>query len=481
MRIRIDNFINNQYTAPTSGQYIPIINPATGHSYGEVASSLDADVLLAIEAAESIRDAWASTTIEERYRYLMKISDGIRNRLEEFAEAESMDNGKPLWLARKVDIPRAIANFEFFATAIRHEEESFHDMGSEGINMTWRSPLGTVACISPWNLPLYLFSWKVAPALATGNCVIAKPSEVTPLTAHLLSEIILEAQLPPGVMNIIHGPGQPIGATLTSHPKIKAISFTGSTRTGRILASDTAPYFKKLSLEMGGKNPNIVFADCDFDKMMRYTINSSFINQGQICLCGSRIFVENSIYDKFLEEFIKKTKELIVAPPIDPNAKIGAVVSEEHLNKILHYIELAQEEGGQIVQGGHRIMMIPPHESGYYIEPTIITGLSPDCRVNQEEIFGPVVTVMPFDSEEEVISYANGTDYGLSATVWTQNIDRCQRVARQLDAGIVWINTWLQRDLRTPFGGMKQSGLGREGGRYALQFFTEPKNVCIGL
>jgi aminomuconate-semialdehyde/2-hydroxymuconate-6-semialdehyde dehydrogenase len=352
-------------------------------------------------------------------------------------------------------------------------------MEGVGVNYTTRKPIGIVGCISPWNLPLYLFSWKIAPALAAGNCVIAKPSEITPYTAYLLGKVAKEAGLPNGVLNILHGTGSKVGDAILKHPKIKAISFTGGTKTGEYIARTAGPMFKKLSLELGGKNPNIIFADCDFEDMLNTTIRSSFSNQGQICLCGSRIFVEKPLYLKFKEAFIEKVSKLKVSFPENPEANLGAVVSETHMEKIRSYIELAKQEGGVILTGGKRVHLDAPHDKGYYIEPTVIEGLAFDCRTNQEEIFGPVVTIAPFETEEEALIMANSTQFGLAGTIWTSNLKRAHRVADQLQSGIVWINSWLVRDLRTPFGGIKASGVGREGGWEALRFFTEAKNIFI--
>ncbi|OFZ10179.1 MAG: 2-hydroxymuconic semialdehyde dehydrogenase, partial [Bacteroidetes bacterium RIFCSPHIGHO2_02_FULL_44_7] len=418
-------------------------------------------------------------SIGERSKILVRLSEGIEARMEEFVLAESRDNGKPVALARAVDIPRAVSNFYFFATAILHFASESHSMEGEGINYTLRKPLGIVGCISPWNLPLYLFSWKIAPALAAGNCVVAKPSEITPYTAYLLGKVAQEAGLPPGVLNILHGEGTSAGDAIVKHPKIKAISFTGGTKTGEYIARTAGPMFKKLSLELGGKNPNIIFADCDFDEMLSTTLRSSFANQGQICLCGSRIFVERPLYDKFRTAFVERVANTKVSFPSDPGAKMGAVVSKPHMEKVLSYVDLAREEGGTVLTGGERVQLDAPYDKGYYIRPTVIEGLSFDCRTNQEEIFGPVVTIMPFDTEEEVLMMANSTQYGLSSTLWTSDLKRAHRMADELAAGIVWVNSWLVRDLRTPFGGVKASGVGREGGWEALRFFTEPKNVFI--
>lgn len=353
-------------------------------------------------------------------------------------------------------------------------------MGDHAINYTLRTPIGVVGCISPWNLPLYLFTWKIAPAIAAGNCVVAKPSEVTPMTAFLLSEVCMEAGLPAGVLNIVHGLGAKVGSAITAHPEIKAISFTGGTKTGAEIARVAAPMFKKLSLELGGKNPNIIFADCDFEKMIAETVRSSFLNQGEICLCGSRIFIERPLYENFKTAFVNKVKtELIVGDPLDAATQTGAIVSKMHFEKVLSYIELAKQEGGNVLCGGNSVNPEGRCNKGWFIEPTVIEGLPYNCRTNQEEIFGPVVTLTPFDTEEEVLLMANSTEYGLASTIWTENLSRAHRMAAQIKAGIVWINCWLLRDLRTPFGGVKSSGVGREGGWEALRFFTEAKNVCI--
>lgn len=476
---KIQNYINGAFVAPASNDYFENIEPAKGTPYSLIPDSNEKDVELAVQAAKEAFPIWSQLSIEERGDWLMKLSDGIANRMDEFVEAESRDNGKPLHLAARVDIPRAISNFKFFATGIQHFSSDSHNMVGVGINYTVRKPLGIVGCISPWNLPLYLFSWKIAPALATGNCVIAKPSEVTPYTAYLLSKVMDEINFPKGVLNIIHGLGQNAGEAIVKHKDIKAISFTGGTATGKKIASIAAPMFKKISLELGGKNPNIIFDDCNFDTMLRTTIQSSFANQGQICLCGSRIFVQSSIYEKFKDAFVEKVSSSIVSYPSDPKAHLGAVVSEQHMNKVLSYIELAKEEGGRVLTGGYRVKLDAPYENGFYIAPTIIEGLSYDCRTNQEEIFGPVVTITPFETEEEVLKMANSTEYGLSATIWTRDLQRAHRVADQVESGIVWVNSWLIRDLRTPFGGIKSSGVGREGGWNAMEFFTEPKNVFI--
>ncbi len=475
----LQNYIAGKLVPPQSGNYIDNMEPATGQVYSHIPDSGEHDVIEAVKAAEKAFPYWSGLQREERFAWLNKIADRITSKETMLAEAESRDNGKPVSLASRVDIPRAASNFRFFATANMHFASESHNMTGEAINYTLRQPIGVVGCISPWNLPLYLFTWKIAPALAAGNCVVAKPSEVTPFTAWLLSEICAEVGLPEGVLNIVHGLGPKVGEAIVQHPGIKAISFTGGTATGKRIAAIAAPMFKKLSLELGGKNANVIFADCDYDKMLKTTMLSSFANQGQICLCGSRIFVEESIYEKFRDDLVKKTAALVVGDPKDPDTRIGAVVSEAHKEKILSYIQLAREEGGRVLTGGASVQVAGRCENGYFIRPTVIEGLDYKCRTNQEEIFGPVVTITPFKTEEEVMQYANSTQYGLSATVWTQNLNRAHRVASQLEVGIVWVNCWLLRDLRTPFGGVKASGVGREGGWEAMRFFTEPKNVCI--
>lgn len=478
--ITLRNYINGQLVSPVSNTYIDDIDPSKGAVYAQIPDSDEKDVQLAYEAAHKAFPSWSNTPKEDRYAVLNKIAQLIDEKLDELAKAESIDNGKPFKLAKRVDIPRASANMRFFATAILHYGSESHAMEDRGFNYTLRQPIGVVGCISPWNLPLYLFTWKIAPALATGNCVVAKPSEITPMTAYLFSQICIEAGLPAGVLNIVHGLGAKCGDAMVKHPGIKAISFTGGTVTGAHIARTAAPMFKKLSLELGGKNPNIIFDDCDFEKMMSTTMHSSFSNQGQICLCGSRIFVQKGIYEKFKTEFVKRTKALKVGNPFDDGVNLGAVASEPHMKKVLSYVELAQQEGGKVLAGGKQVI---PSESelknGYYIEPTIIEGLPHNCRTNMEEIFGPVVTIMPFETEEEVIDYANVTQYGLACTIWTNDLNKAHRVAAKVDSGIIWINCWLVRDLRTPFGGMKSSGVGREGGFEALRFFTEAKNVCV--
>lgn len=479
--LHIGNYINGKLVAPQSGVYLDNYNPSTGKVYSKLPDSDAVDVQMAVDAASAAFAGWSRMPATERAKILLRIAAIIDERMESLALAESIDNGKPLWLAKSVDIPRASANFHFYATGAIHLATEAHAMEDTALNYTLRHPIGIAGCISPWNLPLYLFTWKIAPALASGNCVVAKPSEITPMTAYLLSEICIEAGLPAGVLNIVHGLGPKVGAEIVEHDKIPVISFTGGTKTGEWIARTAAPKFKKLSLELGGKNPNIVYADSDMDLAIKTSVTAAFSNQGEICLCGSRIFIERSVYEKFKEGFIARVKTLKVGNPVNDDSRMGAVVSQQHMEKILSYIELAKQEGGKILTGGNRLILEEPLNSGYYIEPTVIEGLAYNCRTNLEEIFGPVVTLTPFDTEDEVIEYANATQYGLAATVFTQNLTRAHRTAARLHSGIVWINCWLLRDLRTPFGGVKNSGVGREGGFEALKFFTEEKNVCVKL
>lgn len=478
---KIKNFIGGDFIDSISGKWIENIEPATGKVYSLIADSDERDVQFAVETAKKAFPSWSNLSITKRGTILNRIADLIERDLEKLAQAESIDQGKPVWLAREVDIPRAASNFRFFAGAIQHFSSESHSMEDRGFNYTLRQPIGVVGCISPWNLPLYLFTWKIAPALAAGNCVVAKPSEITPMTAFMLAEICNEAGLPKGVLNIVNGLGSKTGKAIVSHPEIKAISFTGGTSTGKDIGSVASPMFKKLSLELGGKNPNIIFADCDYEKMLESTIHSSFSNQGEICLCGSRIYVEKSIYEKFKKDFVARTKSLKVGDPNHTDSNLGAIVSKQHLEKVLYYINLAKEEGGKILSGGNQIYPEGRCANGYFIEPTIIEGLNDHCRVLQEEIFGPVVTISPFEDEEEVLKSANSTSYGLASILWTTNLNRAHEIAAKIQSGIVWINCWMVRDLRTPFGGIKNSGVGREGGWEALRFFTEAKNICVSL
>ena len=477
--LKIENYTNGELIAPVSGEYLDNCNPATGEIYSLIPDSDERDVERAVEAAREAFPVWSKMSAEARHDCLMRVSNLIERDLDLLAKAESVDNGKPFALAKSVDIPRAVSNFKFYATAAMHFSSEAHETVGQAINYTLRQPLGIVGCISPWNLPLYLFSWKIAPALAAGCTVVAKPSEITPMTAYLLSKICVEAELPAGVLNIVHGLGTKAGAAIVQNKSVKAISFTGGTKTGEWIAREAAPKFKKLSLELGGKNPNIIFADCNYEEMLATTVRSSFSNQGQICLCGSRVFVEKPLYENFCGDFVERVKKLKIGDPLEAETNVGAVVSQPHMEKILSYIDLAKQEGGTILTGGRQVKIEGRCANGYFVEPTVIENLSHDCRTNREEIFGPVVTIQPFETEEEVLGYANSVEYGLSATIWTENLSRAHRVAEQLESGIVWVNSWLLRDLRTPFGGMKSSGVGREGGFEALKFFTEEKNVCI--
>lgn len=475
----LKNYINGNYCDATSGRWIDNYNPSDGSVYAQIPDSSKQDVTNAYTAAQAAFPEWSNTTIETRSKILLKIADLIQENIDILAQAEAKDNGKPLSLATAVDIPRASANFRFFGNGItQYASQAHQSVGLNTMNYTLRQPIGVVGCISPWNLPLYLFTWKIAPALAAGNCVVAKPSEVTPMTAYMLGDICTKAGLPPGVLNIVHGTGPTTGQAIVAHPNIKAISFTGGTQTGAHIARTAAPMFKKISLELGGKNPNLIFADCDYEKMLSVTVKSSFANQGQICLCGSRIYVEETIFEKFKKDFVAKVAALKVGNPFDTDTNIGALVSKSHMEKVQSYIEIAKQENGTILYGGKPVN-VAGSEKGYYLQPTVIEIQDNQCRVNQEEIFGPVVTLMSFKTEKEALKLANDVKYGLSATLWTSNIDRTMRLSNDIQAGIVWVNTWLNRDLRTPFGGVKQSGVGREGGFEALNFFTEAKNVCI--
>jgi aminomuconate-semialdehyde/2-hydroxymuconate-6-semialdehyde dehydrogenase len=478
--IKIRNFIDGQFVEPAGGKYLENIEPATGKPYSLVPDSDSRDVDLAVAAADKAFAGWSKISASDRSRILLRIADLIERDLEKLARAESIDTGKPLSLARSLDIPRAASNFRFFATAILHTENEAHVTDGVAFNYTLRQPRGIAGLISPWNLPLYLLSWKIAPAVAVGSTAIAKPSELTPMTAFLLCEICAEAGLPNGVLNIVHGTGPNVGAPITAHPKIGTISFTGGTVTGRKVAEACAPLFKKVSLELGGKNPNIIFGDADLDVAIAGSVRSSFANQGQVCLCGSRVFVERPAYDEFVARFTEKAGQLKQGDPLDEKTEQGAIVSKAQLEKVKFYVDLAQKEGGKLALGGKAPDPINDRcRDGYFFPPTVLTDLAVSCRTNREEIFGPVVTITPFDTEDEVIGYANDCDYGLASSVWTQNLSRAHRVAERIHTGTVWINCWLVRDLRVPFGGMKQSGVGREGGEEALRFFTEPKNVCI--
>ena len=477
--LEIKNYIGGKLVPAVSGGWLDDHEPATGKVYARLPDSSAADVDAAVSAAARAFPSWSTLPAAERSQWLLKLAALVERDLEKLARAESIDTGKPMALARSLDIPRAISNLRFFAAAASQFASESHAMEAGAINYTLRSPLGVVGCISPWNLPLYLFTWKIAPALAAGNCVVAKPSEITPMTAYLFSELCAEAGLPTGVLNLVHGLGPIAGTAIVEHAVIKAISFTGGTRTGADIAARAAPTFKKLSLELGGKNPVLVFADCDWELALRESLRAAFANQGEICFCGSRLYVERSIYDRFREAFVERARALRQGDPLDEAIQQGALVSEAHLAKVISYIELAKQEGGRLLCGGKRAKVAGRCADGWFLEPTVIEGLGPACRVNQEEIFGPVVTLAPFDDEDQALALANGTPYGLTATVLSTDLARCHRLAAKLEAGLIWINCWMLRDLRVPMGGVKQSGVGREGGFEAMRFFTEARNVCI--
>ncbi|MGZ3742698.1 MAG: aldehyde dehydrogenase [Pseudobdellovibrionaceae bacterium] len=477
--IEIKNFIGGEYASAQSKKVLNNFNPATGKVYSTLPQSEAADVNAAVSAALQAFPTWSRTSPEERSRVLIKIAEDIERRLSLLAEAESRDQGKPVWLAESVDIPRAAHNFRFFAGQILFPHSESHEFHGKAFNFSLRKPVGVAGLISPWNLPLYLLTWKIAPALACGNTLVCKPSEITPMSAFLLCEILNEAGVPPGVVNMVFGLGAEAGEALVKHPKVPLISFTGGTTTGKHLSSAAAPLIKKLSLELGGKNANIIFADTDLEEALQTTLRSSFLNQGEICLCGSRIFVEASIYEKFMGRFVSETKKLKVGDPRKSENFLGALASQGHLEKVRSYVKLAQEEGGKIETGLETLSLPEENQKGYFMRPTIISQLRSECRVMQEEIFGPVVSVVPFHSEEDVVAMANSVEYGLAASLWTKDIQRVHRLARQLEVGTLWVNTWMMRDLRTPFGGMKMSGLGREGGLHSLEFFSETTNVCI--
>lgn len=478
---KVLNFINGQYSLPAEDHWLDNIDPARGSVDGVVADSTAVDVDAAVASAEAAFQSWSRMSVEDRSTILQKIADGIDDHLDELSAAECFDGGKPIGRARGIEIPRAASNFRFFAAAATQFSSESHESAGQGtLNFTLRQPLGVIACISPWNLPLYLLTWKIAPALAVGNCVIAKPSELTPRTAYLFGEICNEAGLPPGVLNIVHGSGPTAGQAILDHPKIKAVSFTGGSETGKHVARVVGPQLKKYSLELGGKNPNLVFADCDYQKMLTTSVFAAFANQGQICLCGSRILIERTIFEKFKTDFVAAAQKLIIGDPTDEKTQIGALVSKSHFEKVCSYLQLAAAgDGGAKVLCGGSTATIEGFENGFFVQPTVVEVETNQCRLNQEEVFGPVVTLMPFDDEQQAVALANDVPYGLSATVWTADVNRVMRVSQSLEAGIVWVNTWLNRDLRTPFGGVKSSGVGREGGLESLRFFTEPKNVCV--
>ena len=471
------NYIGGQFLTHSGGQWIDNPEPATGSHICRIPLSDASDVDAAVDAARVAQPAWGALSHSERADWLDRIADGLETRYEEIAALESRDTGKPISLARTVDAHRSVLNFRFFAGILREHEEDVFEMAS-ATNYVVNKPVGVGALITPWNLPLYLLSWKVAPAIGMGNTVVCKPSELTPMTADLMMQVIDKVGLPAGVVNLIHGDGTGAGAPLIAHSDVDLVSFTGGTSTGEKVAASAAPAFKKLSLELGGKNASIVFADCDMDSTVAGVVRAGFLNQGQVCLCGSRVLVEDSVYAEFRDRFVDAVEAMRIGDPSDESTDLGALISEDHLAKVQGYVELAKQEGGTLLTGGTPCLP-SGFEGGNWMAPTVIEGLSPDSRCSTEEIFGPVVTLHPFGSEDEAVTIANNTRYGLAGSVWTSDLDKGRRVSEAIDTGMVWVNTWLHRDLRVPFGGVKDSGVGREGGEWSLGFFSEAMNVCV--
>jgi aminomuconate-semialdehyde/2-hydroxymuconate-6-semialdehyde dehydrogenase len=473
----LSNYIRGRFVEHAGSEWMDVVEPATGVVFAKLPLSDSQDVDAAVEAAREAQPGWASLEIKERADWLDVIADSLEASFEEIAELESRDTGKPISLARNVDANRSVANFRFFAGLIREQESETFEM-DDATNYVVNKSVGVGALITPWNLPLYLLSWKVAPAIGMGNTVVCKPSELTPMTADLLMRVIDGVGLPAGVVNLVHGDGAGAGSPLVAHPEVALISFTGGTSTGEKVAASAAPMFKKISLELGGKNSSIVFADCDMEKTVAGVVRSGFLNQGQVCLCGSRILVESSVYDEFEAKFVESVEQMRIGDPSDDSTDLGALISRDHLQKVQGYVNLAIEEGGRVLTGGAPCLP-SEFEGGNWMAPTVIADLSPESRCSTEEIFGPVVTLHRFESEEEAVKIANGTRYGLAGSVWTSDIERGKRVSEAMETGMVWVNTWLHRDLRVPFGGVKDSGVGREGGKWSLRFFSEAMNICV--
>ncbi|MDC0155941.1 aldehyde dehydrogenase [Euryarchaeota archaeon] len=475
--LNLRNYISGEFIGPETGEWLENFSPATGKIIALVPKSGQNDINMAVESAIQALPSWSALTNVDRANWLDKIADKLETKYEEIAELESKDTGKPISLAREVDAYRSVKNFRFFANMIRNLNEESYEM-EDATNRVIYKPVGVGALITPWNLPLYLLSWKVAPAIGMGNTVVCKPSEMTPLTADLLMKTIDEIGLPKGVVNLVHGDGMGAGSPLVSHENVSLVSFTGGTSTGSIVAKSAASSFKKLSLELGGKNASIIFDDCNLENTVKGVVRSGFLNQGQVCLCGSRILVQEKIYDEFVKKFVSEVQNMKIGDPSDENTKLGALISPEHLSKVEEYIKIAKDEGGTVLTGGYPNL---PKEfkNGNWISPTVIADLDVNSRCSTEEIFGPVVTIHKFSNEKEAVEIANNTRYGLAGSIWTNDLEKANRVAESIHTGMIWINTWLHRDLRVPFGGVKDSGVGREGGKWSLSFFSEAMNICI--